>query len=78
MGRCLHALPTAVDQADAERVLHLGDRLRHRRLRQIKLSSGFRHAAPAHDSVEQPQVAQLEALGNAVDQIHGSFANEVK
>ena len=37
MRRRLDALAAAVDQADTEHVLHFGDRLRNRGLRQVEL-----------------------------------------
>src|SRR5262245_7009584 len=70
MGRRLDALPPPIDQADTERMLHLGNRLRYGRLRHIELARRLCHAAPAHDGIEQAKVAQLETVGNTVNEVH--------
>src|SRR5262249_26377 len=51
MRRGLDALPAAVEQPDAKRVLELGHRLRDGRLREVELCRGARHASLADDGV---------------------------
>src|SRR5215467_8218099 len=50
----------ASEQAQSHGVLQIGNDLRYDRLRDRKMFSGSRHAAPMHDGEKNLQVPQLE------------------
>src|SRR5262249_60714161 len=66
----LDALPAAVEQGDAERVLHVGDRSRHGWLRDREPRRGLRHAAGVSDREQNIQIAECEPTADAVIPVH--------
>jgi len=51
-------------------MLHVGDRLRNRRLRHRELNGGLRHAAALRDGKQDVQVAQPQPPSDARIQVH--------
>ena len=64
------ARKAAVEELDAERVLQLGDRLRHDRIRYGQLLRGARHAARLSNDQRHVQVAQLDAATDPIGPFH--------
>ena len=64
------AVTTAVEQAQAQRVLHVCNGFRHRGLRHREFGRGLGHAAALHDGHQQMQVAQFEAASDAISPGH--------
>src|SRR6187455_1412051 len=56
---------TAIEEADAKCVFHVGDRFGHGGLRHRKLLGRLCHAAPLHDGEKDMEIAQPEAPADA-------------
>jgi hypothetical protein len=69
--RRLYALPAAVEQAHAEGVFQICDRLGHGRLRHIEGGGRLPHAARLNDGQQNIHVSQFEAAADAVVPLRG-------
>src|SRR5262249_39215443 len=68
--RRLDALPAAVKQAHADRMLQLRDRARNGRLRGVQKRSRLAHAAGLRDAHQNMQVVQLHPPPDAIADLH--------
>ncbi len=71
IGCRLYALPAPVEQAHAEGVLQIGDRLGNGGLRHVEGTRRLAHAAGLNDGHENIDVAQSEAAADAVVPLRG-------
>jgi hypothetical protein len=68
--RRLDALRRAIEHAHTERVLEIGDRLRHHGVRDRKRARGLRHVSALHHREQDVQVAQLEPAPDTAAPVH--------
>jgi len=66
----LHALPVAVQQAHAERVLQVRDRSGNGGLGAVEALRSLAHAAGLHHGHEDVQVLQLHPASGAIAKLH--------
>ena len=70
--RCrLYTLPAPVEQAHAEGVFQVGNRLGNGGLRHVEGARGLPHAARLYDGQENIHVSQFEAAANPVVPLRG-------
>ncbi len=72
IGRQLNALGGAIEQADAERMFQIGDRLRHDRLRHGEPVRRPCHAPELCGREEDMEIAQFNAPADPVSPLHGA------
>jgi len=72
IGRRFDTAAAAVEQTKPQRVLHVRDRLRYRRLRDRKLGRRLGHAPLLHHGEKNMQVPQLETASDTIDPLHGA------
>src|SRR5713226_5645431 len=74
----LDTLWATVEETNTERVFHVGDRLRYRRLRHRELRGSLSHAAAPSRGKQHIQIPQLEVTAETLlIPVHG-FAHEEK
>src|SRR5262245_9291770 len=70
IGRGLDAFGSAIEKPYPDRALHVGDRLRYRRLRDREPLGGLAHAAELGDRQQDVKVVQFEPAADAIVPFH--------
>ena len=66
----IDAVRRAIEQADAQGMLQVGNRLGHDRVGDRKLPCGLGHVSALHDREQNMQVAQLEPPPDSIIPLH--------
>ena len=66
----LDTSPAAIEKTHTKRLFQATNGRRHDGLRDGKVMSRFRHAAPLYDREQDMQIAQLEAASNPICPMH--------
>src|SRR5262245_62850669 len=70
LAAAVDAFGSAIEKPYPDRVLHVGDRLRYRRLRDREPLGGLAHAAELGDRQQDVKVVQFEPAADAIVPFH--------